>query len=69
MARASLAGNDSSCISTSGWSRGMMLVPLDLRLVSLGRDSRDGCRDIDGRFGSLSDMSEVLFDEGLDSVL
>ncbi len=47
----------------------MMLVPLDFRLVSLGRDSRDDGLNIDGRFGSLSDMSEELFDEGLDSML
>ena len=36
----------------------MMLVPLDLRLVSLGRVSRG--------LVSLSDMSEELFDEGFD---
>ena len=38
-----------------------MLVPLDLRLVSLGRVSRG--------LVSPSDMSEELVDEGLDSVL
>ncbi len=41
-----------------------MLVPLDLRVVSLGRVNP---RIIDGRFGSLSDMSEELFDEEVDS--
>lgn len=41
-----------------------MLVPLDLRLASLGRVNP---RTIDRRFGSPSDMSDELFDEGLDS--
>lgn len=40
-------------------------MPLDLRVVSLGRVNP---RIIDGCFGSLSDMSDEVFDEGLDSV-
>ncbi len=41
-----------------------MLVPLDLREASLGRVN---ARTKDGRLGSLSDMSDEVFDEGLDS--
>jgi hypothetical protein len=42
----------------------MMLVPLDLREASLGRVN---ARTKDRRLGSLSDMSDEVFDEGLDS--
>ena len=37
MARASLGGYVSSLISTSGWLRSTIIVPLDLREPSLGR--------------------------------
>ena len=36
IALASLGGNSSLQIATSGWSRGTMLVPLDFRLFSRG---------------------------------
>lgn len=41
-----------------------MWVPLDLREVSLGRVN---ARTKDGRLGSLSDMSDDVQDDGLDS--